>query len=236
MRRQTWTTRLVLLMGCVFFGASVVAATAHSSVALWPVFAAAPPTTHATSAPVPAAARGPAALFSDDFADDPVGSNPPKGWMVADGRWDGVVSDGGHMVRHARGASYGHLVTGSPAWTNYTVSADVRATSLPSGFAAVVARYQGPSDYYACGIYGVNTLRLWVMRGGNMTELGRRAIAADTARFHGVRLTVTGAAMSCSLDGAPPLTAIDRTFRNGRIALLASSEEAAEFGDVWVTL
>jgi hypothetical protein len=225
----------VLLMGCVFFGASVMAATARSSVALWPVFAAAPPVTHATSAPVPAAARVPAALFSDDFADDPVGSNPPKGWAIADGRWDGVVSDGGHMVRHARGASYGHLVTGSPAWTSYTVSADVRATSLVGGFAAVVARYQGPSDYYACGIYGVSTLRLWVMRAGNMTELGRRPIAPDTARLHGIRLSATGTTMSCSLDGAPALAATDRSFGAGRIALLASSDEAAEFGSVWVT-
>jgi hypothetical protein len=223
-------------MGCLFLGASVMAATARSSVALWPVFAAVPPVTHATSAPVPAAARGPAALFSDNFADDPVGSNPPKGWMIADGRWDGVVSDGGHMVRHARGVSYGHLVTGSPAWTNYTVSADVRATSLVGGFAAVVARYQGPSDYYACGIYGVNTLRLWVMRGGNMTELARQAVAPDTVRFHGVRLSATGATLSCSLDGDRPLLATDRSFKAGRIALLASSDEAAEFGGIWVTL
>jgi hypothetical protein len=114
------------------------------------------------------------------------------------------------------------------------VSADVRATSLVGGFAAVVARYQGPSDYYACGIYGVNTLRLWVMRGGNMTELGSRPTAPDTTRFHGIRLAVTGGTLTCSLDAAPPLIAGDRTFKGGRIALLASSDEAAEFGSVWV--
>jgi hypothetical protein len=173
------------------------------------------------------------AVFSDDFSDDPVGANPPAGWTIADGRWDGVVADGRRALRHGLGA-YGHVVTGSTRWTDYSVGAMLRPTALASGFAGVIARYQDRGNYYACGFYASSSVRLWLVHGGSMTSLADRSAPVDTTRFHDVRLVVDGEHLSCIVDGTYLLMAADGTFRNGRVALVAAAGEAAEFAEVRV--
>ena len=74
-----------------------------------------------------AAALAPGVLLDDDFERDPMGADPPGGWAIADGRWNGVISNDTHVVQHATGR-YGHLVAGSMGWSDYTVSADVMPT------------------------------------------------------------------------------------------------------------
>jgi pectate lyase len=173
-------------------------------------------------------------LFRDDFERDPVGSQP-AGWTVDDGRWDGVVQDGGHAVRHGTGQSYGHLVAGSAAWTDYAVSARLRPTPLSTGFSGVAARYRDRGDYYACGVYYASAVRLWRVRAGTMTLLDARRMDVATDRFHDVRLVVKGGTISCEFDQTVVLTAVDRSFASGRIAFVAGNDEAAELADVVVT-
>jgi hypothetical protein len=179
----------------------------------------------------PAAQQG--VLFSDDFERAPLGANPPPGWTEVDGKWDGIVSDGGRVLRHGQGP-YGHEVAGSAAWTDYTAGADIKPTALASGFAGLAARYQGPGDYYACGFYYGTAVRLWRMQGQVMKLLDGRRAAVDTTRFHRVRLSVMGDRLSCMIDGTWLLGWTDGTLRSGRIALVASDQEAAEFDNVEV--
>jgi pectate lyase len=228
MARRAWTTRAVLMLGCALLLASVLSAAVRSSVT--------PPwqlRVQRAAATRPAPEQGRPPLFSDDFSSDPVGTNPPYGWMIADGRWEGVVADGRHVLRHAP-AAYGHVVAGSAAWTDYSVGAALRPDRLTTGFAGVAARYQGRGDYYACGIYYASAVRLWLVRGGAVTLLDARRAPMDAARFHDVRLVVNGTQLSCVVDGTYVLSAVDRTFRSGRIALVAADGERAEFGDVSV--
>jgi hypothetical protein len=140
------------------------------------------------------------------------------------------------VVRHAQGLSYGHLVAGSSAWTDYTLSAEVRPTSLTTGFAGVAARYMDDRDYYACGVYYASAFRLWRVRAGSVRLLDARAQPVDPNRFHSVRLVARGGWLSCVLDGTLMVSAADDSFKSGKISLVAGDDEAAEFGQVNVAL
>jgi pectate lyase len=218
--------RLAVVLCGVLLAASVLFAAEWSSVVPWRGASPA----HTTAAVVRAA--GP--LFQDDFTDDQVGAMP-TGWTAADGRWDGVVVDSGHVVRHGVGQSYGHLVAGSDAWTDYGVNARLRPSPLSTGFAGVAARYQDRGDYYACGVYYATAVRLWRVLDGVTTLLDARRMDVATDRFHDVRLVVAYDRVSCVFDQTVVLTATDGSFASGRIAFVASSDEAAEFRDVVVS-
>jgi hypothetical protein len=230
MSGHLWSGRMVFAVSGVLLAVSVFFAFQWSAVA---------PPAHARlagAAPAPAAPPAPPAppaLFHDDFEHDPLGVMP-AGWTVEDGRWDGVVQDGGHAVRHSTGNSYGHLAAGSAAWTDYAVSARIRLTPLTTGFAGVAARYQDRDDYYACGVYYASAVRLWRVRAGVMTLLDARRMNVATNGFHDVRLVVNGGSLSCEFDETVALTATDASFANGRIAFVAAGDEAAELADVVV--
>jgi hypothetical protein len=238
MTRQVWTSRLVVLVSGVLLAATTVFASAHSAVGLWPAgsqaLAQAVPWNGQVRAAHATVAIAPGTRFGDDFERDSIGTNPPAGWTIADGVWDGVVNDGGRAVRHSQGQSYGHLVAGSPNWTDYRVSARLRPTPLSTGFAGVAARYRDRGDYYACGVYYGSAVRLWRVRQGSVTLLDARRMEVVTNRFHDVRLVVKGDRLSCVFDQAIVLSATEHSFSSGRIALVAGDDEAAEFDDIVV--
>jgi hypothetical protein len=183
------------------------------------------------TAPPSAPAARPA--FADTFASDPLGANPPAGWHVDDGQWDGVVDDGGHVLRHSGTQGASHLSAGSPQWADYVVSADVTTGLLDLGFAGVAARYQGPADHYECGLGVGGQVQLWLVKGGARTLLGVSVVVSlDLSAHHTVALEVRASGLTCSLDGSPLVRATDTTFAAGRIALVTSAGEAAEFGNV----
>jgi pectate lyase len=228
MSGQLWASRLVVAVCGVLLAFSVLFALQ------WSADAPAARATQAEHATLAGASSSSPPLFRDDFERDPVGSRP-AGWTVDDGRWDGVVEDGSHVVRHGVGASYGHLVAGSPSWTDYAVSARLRLTPMSTGFAGVAARYEDRGDYYACGVYYASAVRLWRVRAGTVTLLDARRMDVATDRFHDLRLVVKGGRVSCVFDETVVLTAVDTSFSRGRIAFVAGSDEAAELDDVVVS-
>jgi hypothetical protein len=238
MNGHLWANRFVVVVCGLLLGASVLFAAEWSAIAPWTsgspaALAAAPRAQRVAAAAVAPAATPP--LFRDDFEHDRMDA-VPTGWTVADGLWDGVVQDGGRVVRHGTGAtSYGHMAAGSPAWTDYRVSARLRPTPLSTGFAGVAARYRDRGDYYACGVYYGTAVRLWRVRAGDTTLLDARRQDVATDRFHDLSLVVKGGRVSCVFDDSVVLTATDASFSSGRIALVAGSDEAAEFDDVEVS-
>lgn len=230
MSGHLWASRMVMAVSGVLLACSVLFALQWSAAAPRPQAAR---TTLFGASGASSASSGSAPLFHDDFERDAIGAQP-AGWTLDDGRWDGVIEDGGHAVRHSTGQSYGHLVAGSAAWTDYAVSARIRLTSLSTGFAGVAARYQDRGDYYACGVYYASAVRLWRVRAGTVTLLDARRMAVTTDRFHDVRLVVKGSTVSCEFDQTVELTAVDSSFARGRIAFVAGNDEAAELDDVVV--
>jgi hypothetical protein len=232
MTGHLWASRLVVVVCGLLLAASLLFATAWSA-AMTPWTPAAAPRMAAANAPL-AGATAPPDLFHDDFAHDAIGANPPAGWTIGDGLWEGVANDHGKVVRHATGKSYGHLVAGSPAWTDYSLTARMRLTALSTGFAGVAARYRDRGDYYGCGVYYASAVRLWRVRAGVVTLLDARRMAVATDRFHDVRLVVKGSQLSCVFDATVVLTGTDTTFASGQIALLAANDETAEFANIVV--
>jgi pectate lyase len=185
-----------------------------------------------TASPKPTAA--PPALAAD-FESEAIGANPPSGWHVDDGRWVGVVDDGGHVLRHSGAQALSHLTAGSAEWSDYTVSADVTTDLLDLGYAGVAGRYQGPGDHYECDVSVGGQLQLWLVKGGARRSLDLSGISLDLSGRHTVALEMRGSRLTCSLDGVALLHATDATFASGRIALVASAGEAVEFDNVHVT-
>jgi hypothetical protein len=179
-------------------------------------------------------ALAPGVLLNNNFEDDPLGADPPTGWTIADGRWNGVVSNDTHVVQHAAGP-YGHMIAGSMTWTDYMVSADVMPTPLRTSFAAVGGRYQDRGDYYQCDIHHANALQLWRLRVGIPTLLDSRLVVIDPTRFSNLRLVMNGDRLSCVLNGVLVCSAVDDSLTNGQVALIAGDREAAEFDNVTVT-
>jgi len=188
------------------------------------------PTGSTSPSPIPA----PTVLLSDGFESDAAGAGPP-GWQVDDGQWQVVVADGAHFVRHPGNGSNGHLVAG-PVLTDASVSAEVRPAALANGSAGVAGRYQGPGDYYECGVFAGTGLQLWRVQGGSPQYLaGASDLRIDPTTFHAVRLDLRGNQLSCSIDGSPVVQATDGSFSSGRVALVASQDEPADFDNVRVT-
>ena len=229
MTGHLWASRLVAVLCGVLLAASALFAATWSASTPSP----AGPDVAAAAARPPQPAPTGQPLFRDDFEDDAVGAGP-RGWIVEDGRWDGVVEDGSRVVRHAGGQSYGHLAAGSAEWTDYGVGVRLRPAPLSTGFAGVAARYRDRGDYYACGVYYAGAVRLWRVLGGSTTVLDARRLDVPTDRFHDVRLVARGSQLSCVFDQTVVLTATDASFPSGRIALVAGSDETAEFDDVVV--
>jgi hypothetical protein len=234
--QSTWTTRSVFMMGALLLMASVSVATMRS----WTrAPTGLPRGESAVSAKVAErtraeAAPAPGVLLSDNFEGDHMGGDPPTGWTVADGRWDGVTNNDTHVVQHATGP-YGHMVAGSMGWSDYTVSADVMPTPLRTSFAGVAGRYQDSGDYYLCDIHHANTLQLWRLRRGIPMLLDSRPVAIDPTRFSNLRLVMNGDRLSCVLNGVLLCNAVDPSLTNGEVALIAGDREAAEFDNVTVT-
>ena len=185
--------------------------------------------------PGPSPTPAPTVLFSDGFESDAVGVNPPSGWHVDDGQWEVMAATGGHFVRHSSNGSAGHLVAG-PVVRDASVSAEVRPTALASGSAGVAGRYQDPGDYYECGVYAGTSLQLWRVQGGSPQYLGGASdLKIDPITFHAVQLDLRGNQLTCSIDGNPAVRAADGALSSGRVALVASQDEPAEFDGVRVT-
>jgi hypothetical protein len=225
MNGHLWAGRLAVAVCCVMVVCSVVFALQWSAAPM--------PTAHATLASVaqPVQPPVPDALLRDDFSHDAVGSQP-AGWTADDGRWDGVVQDGGHALLH--GSTYGHVSAGSTDWAAYAVTARMRIPRLSTGFAGLAARYRDRGDYYACGVYYGSAVRLWRVRGGNVTLLDARRSEVSPEQFHDVRIVVSGNHISCEFDASITMSAVDNTFPTGKIAFLAATGEAAELTDVVV--
>ncbi|HXM55757.1 MAG TPA: hypothetical protein VOB72_10240 [Candidatus Dormibacteraeota bacterium] len=244
-----------ILAGLVYEGGGVIAPGPSGRIGPIPPAA---PSAHSTSAPSAPAARpssaasarpsapprtatasaAPTAVrpgFADDFEADPIGTATPNGWHADEGPWTGVVSRSGHVLRHSSGQDLGHLSAGSPQWADYAVSADVRTDLLDLGFAGVAGRYQDPGDDYECTVGVGGQLELSVVKGGQRTTLDASGVSLDLSGSHNVRLEMRGGTITCALDGTVLLHASDRTFTSGRIALVASAGEAADFDNVRVS-
>ena len=79
-------------------------------------------------------------------------------------------------------------------------SALVRAG--PGGNARLLARYQNPSYFYACGLQGGGTLWLGKRYGGSWYQFDSAPFTYSTASFYEIEFTVEGDNLTCSATDA----------------------------------
>ncbi|MDR7273519.1 pectate lyase [Catenuloplanes atrovinosus] len=169
-------------------------------------------------------------LFSENFE-----SGAPSGWSKSGGDWS-VADDGSKVYRQAKASSEAaRVLAGDAAWTDYAVSARVKATEVgPGGFAGVAARASGPTTLYRLVLTASGTAELHGVKGSAVTVLGSVPVAAPTGTFHTLRIQASGTTVTGWADGSPVGSGTGSVSARGRLGLVTSMASAS-FDDVLAT-
>ncbi|MFF5297326.1 pectate lyase [Paractinoplanes globisporus] len=169
-----------------------------------------------------------AAAFGDDFED-----GNSSGWSKSGGSW-AVVADGTSVLRQSdAGSALARQFAGDSGWTDYTLTASVKAVSLTgTGAAAGIAARAGGAHQFDRLVLAPGVARLEEVRGSAVTVLGSVALSSAASGWHTLRLDVVGKTVSGFVDQVPVGSGAT-TLTSGRIGLLTSSAAAA-FDDISV--
>ncbi|MER7281526.1 pectate lyase [Dactylosporangium sp. NPDC000244] len=170
-----------------------------------------------------------ATLFSDNFEDGDL-----SGWSKSGGTW-AVVSDGSKALNQSNsGSENAREFAGDTGWTNYTVSARVKPTSLASnGFAGLLARATGSTTFYRLALVP-GSVQLQAVNSGSVTVLGQVSRTVSTGTWYTLSLTVSGSTISGSVDGASVGSGSSSVASSGRIGV-QTAYAAASFDDIAVS-
>jgi hypothetical protein len=120
------------------------------------------------------------------------------------------------------------LVTGDPAWGDYTVEVKVRPLSL-ADMAGVVFRYHTNRHYYLFSLTGGTTARLVVRKPIEQTfrvaewrELASAPFVYDTTRYYTLQVRNEGSLVRAFIDGKPLLEAHDDEIVQGKVGITAN--------------
>lgn len=164
-------------------------------------------------------------LFSDNFSSGagnwtvvPAGNG--SAWSVTSGVYS-FNGTGGETESYA----------GSSSWTDYTVSADVKLSSLndyPGGLRGRVNTSNGASYgvwiYPAEGVLKLFRIGFWNVD-TQLAVLGQSAhITMDTSNFHHLRLCFQGSTIQVYYDNVLQITATDSTYTQGAISFDTSNQ------------
>ena len=171
-----------------------------------------------------------ATLFSDDFED-----GNSTGWTTSGGTWS-VATDGSRVLRQSGTSSDARARAGSSSWTNYTVTARVKATAFNGSnrFVALLARTQSNTSYYYLALRSNNVVELKKLVGGSSTTLASAPFSLSLNTFYSLSLTVNGSSLSGRVNNGTPLTATDTQFSQGGIGV-ATFFASGSFDDVLVS-
>ncbi|MEK3885705.1 family 16 glycoside hydrolase [Paenibacillus sp. PL2-23] len=158
-------------------------------------------------------------LLSDNFE-----SGSAAGWTTTSGTW-AVMTDGTQVYQQSdNSVPNAKAVSGSAAWTDYEVSAQVKAQSFGSAYAGIGldARYQDASNKYTFS-YSTNGNILKIQRtaGGTSTDLVTKAYTFNTGTWYTFKAVVSGNTLEFWVNGVKELTVTDSTFSTGMIGLFS---------------
>ncbi|GIM96500.1 hypothetical protein Ato02nite_082930 [Paractinoplanes toevensis] len=167
--------------------------------------------------------------LSDNFED-----GDTAGWSKSGGSWS-VVTDGSKALRQSDAASaLARQFAGDGDWTDYTLTAEVRAVTLSgsSATAGIAARAGGAHQFERL-VLAPGAARLEEVKGSAVTVLGSLTLASAATGFHTLRLDVEGGTVTGYVDGAK-VGSGSAKLTKGRVGLITTSA-AASFDDVSVT-
>ena len=255
MRSRFWICALVVLLlgalalgGCGANPAAQAQPAPQAGIVLptpppMPTSPPQPPTPTIPPAPAAAQPAASATLLSADFSSDAdlgrwsvidaADALPgPSVWKVRDGRLI-PYSDAQDLPALYTTA----LVTGDPAWRDYSVSVAAYATNNDE--LGVVARASG-AGYYVFKLFpksqqpGMALLRYDAARGSYSVLASAEGGGFVLERWYSLRLTVQGQELKASVDGREVLTAHDATLTQGRAGVAGYAAGSLEFDNLTV--
>ncbi|MEU4241868.1 pectate lyase [Actinoplanes sp. NPDC026619] len=172
---------------------------------------------------------GSSASLSDNFED-----GDTAGWSKSGGSW-AVVADGSKALRQSdAGSALARQFAGDSGWTDYTLTAKVKAVTLTgSAAAAGIAARAGGAHQFERLVLAPGAARLEEVRGDAVTVLGNLTLASAASGFHTLRLDVSGSTVTGYVDGAKVGSGTAKLTK-GRVGLITTSA-VASFDDVAVT-
>jgi len=171
-----------------------------------------------------------------------------SGWRDA-ASWNVVDDDGQPALEQSclRDRHLPMVETGSRAWSDYRLTARLRplfskpAAGAPviapmartaQGVVGLIARYADSRNYYALVLTSDDTIELRRSTHDGQLVLAAAPLPVDQDHTYLLTLEVVGDQLSGLVDDQPVVAATDRTFREGKVALVANVP--ARFGDVIV--
>ncbi len=183
-------------------------------------------------APMPGQAA--TTLYSDDFESDAIGA-PPAGWNIVSGTWS-VAMDGTHVMKETdtNTASAKSINTGSAAWTDYALQAQVKPGTTANGTSNVLAaRYTDDSNSYALILKDGTSWYFGKKVKGVWTTFVSGALSYNTSTWYRLEIDVVGTTLSAFINGTKMASATDSTFSSGAIDVM--SRYLMEVDNVTVT-
>jgi Domain of unknown function (DUF4082)/Viral BACON domain/Bacterial Ig domain/Putative binding domain, N-terminal len=139
------------------------------------------------------------------------------------------------------GAGPTQLYAGNSAWTNYSVSAKFKLSSLlnyPGGIRGRINATTGASYiawiYPATGTVGLWKNTTWNIDTGSLVQLGLGKASFDTTNFHNLQMSFAGSQIQVFYDGNLVITATDTANTSGYVALDVYNQ-AISYSQVLVT-
>ncbi|MCU6797494.1 DUF1080 domain-containing protein [Paenibacillus sp. WQ 127069] len=168
--------------------------------------------------------------LSDNFE-----SGTASGWTPTAGNWS-IVTDGTKVYQQSDSTAVDtHALNGSTVWSNYEVSAKVKADAFDSGGYAGVgldARYQDSNNSYSFQYYKqTGQIKIQKKVAGTITSLAAKSYTFNTGTWYTMKAVVNGSNLEFWINGVLELTVVDSSLATGQIGLNAHRANA-KFDDV----
>jgi hypothetical protein len=161
------------------------------------------------------------------------------GWVVSPLRSGSGWSINSQALQYS-GVGNSQVYAGNSAWSNYSLNASVKLSSLSNWPGGIRGRTNPSTGAgYAVWMYPAQGLLIlyrntaWDINQG-LVQLGQAGVAFDATNFHNVGLTFNGSTIQVLYDGKTVITATDSTYASGLVALEGDTQPLT-FGSVMVT-
>jgi hypothetical protein len=174
-----------------------------------------------------------------DFESDALGKIA-KGFTNEVGQWE-VAPDGDNHVLYQKAknedAIFNVALVAGTSYKDLDLSVKLKAVAgeIDRG-GGVVWRAKDKNNYYICRYNPLeDNFRVYKVQNGKRTQFASAKIPGDE-KWHTLRVTMAGNAITCYLDGKKYLEAEDSTFPEaGRIGLWSKADAQSYFDDITVT-
>jgi hypothetical protein len=156
-------------------------------------------------------------LLSENFDGMTTGAFPPGWTSHTNGIWAVVVDGLTKVVEQSKVTTANlQLTTGSTAWTDYSVKADMKAPTGPAFF-GLVGRHQDPNNTYMFVLKNGNQWQLGKRVGGTFSQLALGTFVYTPGSWYTLELSMVGSTIVAKINGTTVRTVTDTALTSGNV-------------------